>query len=578
MLTGVHFYRFKQFRDGDIPLKSSGLNLVAGGNNSGKSSLLHGIAIWEFCKNVIRAEKGTGAFLPSSRVQGVGLSAEEFSPINVPSLRHLWTNLYFQKQYPETDGYTLRIRCHWERESQDRFLEFGLSLANDRLFIKTTNSNLAPSDRIPVVAYLPPFAGITDKEVRVPLALRRRRIGEGLAGAVMRNILLDLQERNKNQRSALQGNRKKLPDSELQKLRKSDPWEILQDTLRRVFGAELIVAPFSEEYHSYIRVDIAKGKIEGRRLKRYPKYRPRDIMVEGAGFLQWLSVYALAADPSIDVLLLDEPDAHLHPALQNEITRHLEHLAESTGKQVLVATHSSEILRSARPESILEINTKRAPRFLIEERQKVRMLYGMGAEYAPKIDRIKRTRQVIFLEGTSDWSILSDLASRLGENLGEKWIPWLAPTGHKERRQVFCALEEEIPGLFGISLRDRDTESRNSVDEDLKDKTVGARENFIPLKWKRRNIESYLIHPRIIGNATGLDLTDIESWLRDRHGVAVGAKFLEHECPQALQDVDGKEVLATFELDGVTAARYAREEVVPEDIRTFIQWLKGTES
>jgi len=38
-------------------------------------------------------------------------------------------------------------------------------------------------------------------------------------------------------------------------------------------------------------------------------------MVEGSGFLQWLSVFALATDPGLDVLLLDEPDAHLHSSL-----------------------------------------------------------------------------------------------------------------------------------------------------------------------------------------------------------------------------------------------------------------------
>ena len=29
--------------------------------------------------------------------QGIGLGDDEFSPINVPSLKHLWTNLKSQK-------------------------------------------------------------------------------------------------------------------------------------------------------------------------------------------------------------------------------------------------------------------------------------------------------------------------------------------------------------------------------------------------------------------------------------------------------------------------------------------------
>ena len=66
-------------------------------------------------------------------------------------------------------------------------------------------------------------------------------------------------------------------------------------------------------------------------------------MVEGSGFLQWLSVYALALNKDLDVLLLDEPDAHLHPVPQGHLTHKLAKLCENK-KQVLLATHSTTIL------------------------------------------------------------------------------------------------------------------------------------------------------------------------------------------------------------------------------------------
>jgi hypothetical protein len=47
----------------------------------------------------------------------------------------------------EPDGYTLKIRCAWQQNGADRHLELGLSLANDRLFVKTTSSDLAEGDR-----------------------------------------------------------------------------------------------------------------------------------------------------------------------------------------------------------------------------------------------------------------------------------------------------------------------------------------------------------------------------------------------------------------------------------------------
>lgn len=67
----------------------------------------------------------------------------------------------------ERDGYTLKIRCDWERAAGPRHLEFALSLSNDRLFVKPTDSNLSDGDAIPRFAYLPPFAGMTDREMRL---------------------------------------------------------------------------------------------------------------------------------------------------------------------------------------------------------------------------------------------------------------------------------------------------------------------------------------------------------------------------------------------------------------------------
>jgi hypothetical protein len=141
MIDRVCFHRFKQFRDQAFDLHP-GVSLLGGGNNAGKSTILHGAAIWEFCRTAIEMERGAETFVAGKGGQGLGLGDDEFSPINVPSLKHLWTNLKTQKD-TEPDGYTLPIRCDWQQSGHGRHLEFGLALSNDRLFIKTTDSNLS---------------------------------------------------------------------------------------------------------------------------------------------------------------------------------------------------------------------------------------------------------------------------------------------------------------------------------------------------------------------------------------------------------------------------------------------------
>ena len=329
MISKVTIQNFKRFKaPTEFVLKPEGVTFLAGGNNSGKSTLLQALAVWEFARSVIEVNKDKAALLAGSSGQGVGVSAEEFSPIVLPNLKHLWSDLKVSNG--AVGGYTLRIRCDWQTATDppaDRYLEFGFALANDRLFLKRTTSNLTAEDAVPRMAYLPPFAGITSREERMSHAARKRWMGRGLAGAVLRNLLYDFWDQNSKAREQARGVKRRIPKSELVKIRKSDAWEQLRQVLGDVFQAGLSVNPFNDLYHTTIDVAAWEGQLANKQFRKKPGVPEKDLMVEGSGFLQWLSVYALALNKELDVLLLDEPDAHLHPTLQG----HLIHNAEPAG-------------------------------------------------------------------------------------------------------------------------------------------------------------------------------------------------------------------------------------------------------
>ena len=323
---------------------------------------------------------------------------------------------------------------------------------------------------------------------------------------------------------------------------------------------------------------MSKEILQKYKIKRYPKYNKRDLMVEGSGFLQWLSVFALATSPDIDVLLLDEPDAHLHPTLQGQLLEFLRELSERNGTQVLIATHSTEILRSAEPESIFHVRGSKS-RYLQKENQKIGMLAGMGTEYAPRVDRAKKTKRVMFVEGKSDFRILKILAQTLGVEWPSEWIEWRTIQGQKERRQLYLALKEEIPDLRVLSLRDRDDEPAETVGPDLKDNPVAADPEFHPRRWRRRHIESYLIWPPAIAAASPLSEGEVQDYLMNQHGIAVGEQFTDSDAPQALMDVRGKSILATVDgpaamgqlpVNAVEVASEMDADAVPADIKTLL--------
>jgi energy-coupling factor transporter ATP-binding protein EcfA2 len=542
MLHSVTLTRFKRFKDATFDLLPGGISFLAGSNNSGKSTLLQAIAVWEFCRSILENERGKESLLAGYTGQGLGLSAEEFSPISVASLKHLWTNLTTQNV--GQDGYSLAIECRWrDAANAEKNLKLALALANDRLFVKQVSSNLVAGDALPTVAYLPPFAGIVSRENRMSAADRRSMIGRGLAGGIIRNLILDMQSENEKKRAELKADRTKIKNSDLAALRRDDPWEILQSTMARVFNTQLLVEPFNELFHTAIRVQCVKGKLEGVKFVRHPNFKPRDLMAEGSGFLQWTSVYVLGLSPNVRTLLLDEPDAHLHPSLQAQLVQALEDIVRTSGKQVLMATHSTEILRWADPASVLEFRSNGA-KYLAGAEQKISLFLGLGSDYAPKLDPLRKHKRMLIVENVSDAKMLKELSGRAGLAWPNNLVVWPWTGSSNERKNLYMQLKTDIPELKVMSIRDRDDQSLETVDvQTLRDKSHNNADQDLMIRvWRRRHIENYLLCPAAIARASGKTLDEVNALLAT-HALTIPENFTDRTVPAALLDARGKEIM-----------------------------------
>lgn len=75
--------------------------------------------------------------------------------------------------------------------------------------------------------------------------------------------------------------------------------------------------------------------------------RRMNIVNEGFGTNQLLQPFLqLAIAPSGSLILIEEPEIHIHPAAQNRLCKILVEVAKEERKQVLVTTHSEHILTS----------------------------------------------------------------------------------------------------------------------------------------------------------------------------------------------------------------------------------------
>lgn len=579
----ITLHRFKKFKDKEIKLLPL-LSLVAGANNSGKTTILQALSVWEFCKTILEIEKGPESLRIGYKGQGLGIGSDEFSPLNIQSPRHLWTNLNPQKEN-EPDGYTLWIELHWTYNKNPKHLRIALSLANDRIFIKTTSTNVESLEPIPNTVYIPPFAGIKTKEEKSSPAQQRRYIGQGLPGATLRSMLLEIHSENIRKRESLKGEKHKIADKDLIELRKTDAWEILQNNLREVFSSELSVRPYNDEYHTHIKIWVHKGKIEKGKFSRFKKANERDLTAEGSGFLQWLSVFTFALSEKNNCILLDEPDAHLHATLQTKIVTLLNEVSQSNGKQILFCTHSPDLIRSHPFEAILSIDEK-SIKYLSSDNDKISSLAGIGSAYHPLLDKTKNLKRILFVENTSDADFLLKVAKILGEDIRDKFVIWPWPSKGAERKHLFTQLKKDIPELLCISLNDRDDDSITNVDpSNLRDKGYS---NPIPglshKKWRRRYIEGYLMQPDPIARAAQKTPDEIIEFIRTNHAIDISGRFTNQDNePLAILDIRAKEIISDapnslrkkYGIDKHQILENFTEEDIHEDLRIIIREIKS---
>ena len=113
-------------------------------------------------------------------------------------------------------------------------------------------------------------------------------------------------------------------------------WDALQAAISELFGYRLL-RPDTDGAHI-----LADYVHEGREVRL-------DIASAGRGFQQALLLLALLNTRPGAVVLLDQPDAHLHPTLQDAIYRELRSAATRQASQLIAATHSKVLINAANP-------------------------------------------------------------------------------------------------------------------------------------------------------------------------------------------------------------------------------------
>ncbi|WP_151735193.1 ATP-dependent nuclease [Paenibacillus tengchongensis] len=140
----------------------------------------------------------------------------------------------------------------------------------------------------------------------------------------------------------------------------------------------------------------------------------RELYWSGFGFQIWCQLLThISRSKDASIIVVDEPEVYLHPDVQRQLLG----ILRDSGPDIIIASHSTEIMGEADASEILLINKKmRSAQRLkdIEDIQKA--MDAVGSIQNITLTHLARTGRLLFVEGLSDYKILRRFAKQLGLN------------------------------------------------------------------------------------------------------------------------------------------------------------------
>jgi energy-coupling factor transporter ATP-binding protein EcfA2 len=252
---------------------------------------------------------------------------------------------------------------------------------------------------------------------------------------------------------------------------------------------------------------------------------PKELVWAGDGIQIWLQIlYHAFRTQDRETLILDEPEVYLHPDLQRKLVR----LLEETGRQIILATHSSEIVAEADPKLVTMIEKTRRHARRADEPSDLELLSKtLGTAFNLRLARALRSRVALFVEG-QDMTVLRRLARTLEMTAlsTERGVTVIPLEGYSRQVQVgpfawLCrSLLPEAIKIFVVL--DHDYRSEGVTDKLEKD---FAAQDIAAHVWRRKELESYLLTSSVIARVSGSPTDVVVQMLDDTSSSMEGYVF-----------------------------------------------------
>ena len=547
MITKIRIERFKSIASAELNLGK--INVLVGANNSGKSSILQAI---QFATSVAQTS------MLYTKTPAI-FKKEKWSTTVAP------TQLIYS---PVKDPYTLGHGGNLPENERSKGIDRGISISftddldntvtgkiskgkNKNISVEFNSSSfgmqLTAMDK-PFCMYVPGLAGITFEEEIRAIGIVRKIAAKGDSNTVFRNVLYRLNQEPMK-------------------------WEKFMTNLKKIFPEIDISVNANPEADGYIDVKFT--------LNGGTSYLPIDLA--GTGVLQAIQITAYVSYFQPTLLLLDEPDSHLHPTNQRLLAELLMALIRDNETTIIISTHSRHLMSALHNDA--KFFLVRNGSVSNEKYDYFSWLVELGA--LDEYDRIRggELKYIVLTEdGTRDGKeYLTNILIASGFSEDEFKIFSYQGVSSVNSAKLFASFLADLnPNLTVIIYRDRDGLYDEEIDKIKKDverteEDVQGHVRFVVANYN--DIEMYYCnaeHLVEVCASKGLSLSESEAdEIIEKAMSAVEddsqKKFFGHRQPLAKRKDDGSWVVEATKRYNANKRVFAYGKKVAGQVSSLLQ-------
>jgi len=389
-ISKISLKNFKTFKDITI-FPNTDFNIVIGENSAGKSSIFEAIHLWEKCyktyilasrKGFYKVKKSTNRYVNYQDLDFLRITSDEdlFHDPKDPELgkcSEITLTLKNDEEGGSSWDLGFKVTCPTSIENaffrvqptdESQFTTFAEAFCEDGKFL----------DEAVFIYQTRPVAGVHQYEPYYNEAQIKRKIQKGSSHEVLRNKIIA----------------KRRSISELE----SSISEILEKTVKFNMPSD---SRKNKDEFIQLGVSINESK-------------PYDLHLQGSGFLQIVEILSTVEfiDAPLKLLLVDEPDSHIHTKLQQNLLSHLKNIDHN---QFFIISHNDQFVTSAGDGEVFFLNddAKSSGRLEAINPNSFDIIKNSLGGVIISLERLNNASLVVFVEGEDDEEYLKKLNTKI---------------------------------------------------------------------------------------------------------------------------------------------------------------------